>query len=52
VERLRQLAASPFARMTYSEAHELLRTCGKTFEVPVPEWGGDFVSEHERYICE
>ena len=40
-----------FARVTYTEAIELLEKSGKTFEYPV-EWGLDMQSEHERYLAE
>ena len=40
-----------FARITYTEAVELLEKCDHTFEFPV-EWGIDLQSEHERYLAE
>lgn len=40
-----------FARITYTEAIQLLEKSGKTFEYPV-EWGLDMQSEHERYLAE
>jgi len=40
-----------FARITYTEAVELLLKSNKTFEYPV-EWGIDLQSEHERYLAE
>ena len=40
-----------FARITYTEAVELLEKCDRTFEFPV-EWGIDLQSEHERYLAE
>jgi asparaginyl-tRNA synthetase len=40
-----------FARITYTEAVELLLKSNKTFEYPV-EWGVDLQSEHERYLAE
>ncbi len=42
---------SEFARITYTEAVELLLKCDRTFEFPV-EWGIDLQSEHERYLAE
>ncbi|MGH7899886.1 MAG: amino acid--tRNA ligase-related protein, partial [Candidatus Binatia bacterium] len=36
---------------TYSEAVEILRKSGRSFEFPV-EWGKDLQSEHERYLTE
>ncbi|NEQ44879.1 MAG: asparagine--tRNA ligase [Leptolyngbya sp. SIOISBB] len=40
-----------FARITYTEAVDLLLTADKKFEFPV-EWGIDLQSEHERYLAE
>lgn len=40
-----------FARITYTEAIELLEKAERTFEYPV-EWGVDLQSEHERYLAE
>jgi asparaginyl-tRNA synthetase len=42
---------SEFARVTYTEAIDLLHKATKTFEFPV-EWGIDLQSEHERYLAE
>lgn len=51
VERLNHVANSDFARVTYTEAVEILKNCGKKFEYPV-EWGIDLQTEHERYLTE
>ena len=51
VERLNHVANSDFARVTYTEAIEILEKCGKEFEYPV-EWGIDLQTEHERYLTE
>lgn len=51
IDRVKMLAESDFARITYTEAIELLKKSGKTFEFPV-EWGIDMQSEHERYLSE
>jgi asparaginyl-tRNA synthetase len=40
-----------FARLTYTEAIEILKKTDKTFEYPV-SWGLDLQSEHERYLAE
>jgi len=40
-----------FARLTYTEAIQLLAASGQQFEFPV-EWGKDLQSEHERYLTE
>lgn len=51
IARLQHVASSPFAHLTYTEAVEILKKSGKTFEYPV-EWGADLQSEHERYLAE
>lgn len=51
VERLNHVANSDFARVTYTDAVEILKNCGKEFEYPV-EWGIDLQTEHERYLTE
>ncbi len=51
IERLRHVASSPFAYLTYTEAVEILQKSGKAFQYPV-EWGIDLQSEHERYLAE
>ena len=51
VDRLRHVVETPFRRLTYTEAVEVLKQSGKTFEFPV-EWGTDLQSEHERYLTE
>lgn len=54
-ERLRNVTESDFARITYTEAIELLNRDVKsgaiTFE-KIPSWGDDLGSEHERYMAE
>lgn len=51
VERLNHVADSEFAKVTYTEAVEILKACDKKFEYPV-EWGIDLQTEHERYLTE
>lgn len=51
VERLEKFVASPFERMTYTEAVAQLEKATKKFEFPVG-WGLDLQSEHERYLTE
>lgn len=41
----------PFARLTYTDAVELLLKAKVKFEFPV-QWGSDLQSEHERYLTE
>jgi asparaginyl-tRNA synthetase len=49
--RLEHVVATPFSRITYTEAIEALLKSGATFEEKV-EWGIDMSSEHERYLTE
>ncbi|EOA13139.1 hypothetical protein CARUB_v10026156mg [Capsella rubella] len=54
IDRLKLVASTPFKRVTYTEAIELLEKAvaeGKEFENKV-EWGIDLASEHERYLTE
>jgi len=51
IATLEHIVASPFERMTYSEAVAALERCGRSFEFPV-RWGVDLQSEHERYLAE
>lgn len=51
MDRLNKVLQSSFARMTYTQAIELLEKADVKFEYPV-KWGVDLQSEHERYICE
>ena len=51
VDRLQAVVDTPFKRMEYSEAIEILEASGKKFEYPV-RWGADLQSEHERYLTE
>ncbi len=50
-ERLRFVVERPFQRVPYTEAVEILRKSGKTFEFPV-EYGVNLQSEHERFLTE
>jgi asparaginyl-tRNA synthetase len=51
VDTLEHIVASPFERMTYTEAVRALENSGKAFEYPV-RWGVDLQSEHERFLAE
>jgi asparaginyl-tRNA synthetase len=42
---------TPFLRVSYTEAVELLEKSGENFEFPV-RWGADLQAEHERYLTE
>ncbi len=51
MERLEHVATSDFARVTYTEAVEILKNSGVKFEYKA-EWGVDLQTEHERYLTE
>jgi asparaginyl-tRNA synthetase len=48
---LEELSEAEYRRITYSEAIEILRKSGESFEY-TPVWGADLQSEHERYLTE
>ena len=50
-KRLRNIAECPFARISYTEAVEILTKSGRSFDYPVA-WGENLQSEHERYLTE
>ncbi len=50
-ERLETLANAECAKVTYTEAVELLQKSGESFQYPV-SWGCDLQTEHERYLTE
>ena len=55
IDRLRQVASSPFKRVSYTDCiallEEVVRSGKKQFENEV-FWGVDMASEHERYLTE
>lgn len=51
LERLKSVLESGFARVTYTDAVELLKKNNEKFEYKV-EWGTDLQTEHERYLTE
>ena len=54
LERLNHVANSDFARVTYTEAVEILEqavAAGHKFDYPV-SWGIDLQTEHERFLTE
>ncbi len=51
LERLHNVVSSEFARVTYTEAIELLEKNNDNFEYKV-SWGTDLQTEHERYLTE
>lgn len=50
-DRLIHVASSDFARVSYTEAVEILKKNNDKFEYKV-EWGSDLQTEHERYLTE
>ncbi len=50
-DRLELVASSDFARVSYTEAIEILEKSGADFKYPV-SWGCDLQTEHERYLSE
>ncbi|EEA05422.1 asparaginyl-tRNA synthetase family protein [Cryptosporidium muris RN66] len=51
INRLKQVVSEEFARISYTEAIEMLKPYNNKFTVPV-EWGMDLGSEHEKYITD
>ncbi len=56
IEKLKFVTENKFARVTYTEAFEILKNSkpnkkGK-FEYPVKDWGIDLQSEHEKFLVE
>ena len=55
MERLHHVINTPFKRMEYTEAIEILQDAvkkGHKFEVSDIKWGMDLQSEHERFLTE
>jgi asparaginyl-tRNA synthetase len=48
---LENIASNAFERLPYSDAIEILRRSGESFEFE-PAWGADLQTEHERYLTE
>ena len=51
IETLKTVVSKPFARITYTQAVDILVKSGQKFEFPV-QWGIDLQSEHERYLTD
>ncbi len=51
IERLQRVVDKDFRRLSYTEAVDILKSSGKTFEYPV-EWGHNLQAEHERFLAE
>ena len=50
-DKLRAVVENDFAIVDYTDAIELLKKSGRSFEYPC-DWGCDLQTEHERYITE
>lgn len=50
-DKLNNVVNNEFAKLSYTDAIEILLNCGKKFDYPV-KWGIDLQSEHERYLAE
>jgi len=51
ISRLKGVVETPFKRLAYTEAVDILMKSGQKFEFPV-SWGTDLQAEHERYLVE
>ena len=51
IARLKGVVETPFKRLAYTEAVDILMKSGQKFEFPV-SWGTDLQAEHERYLVE
>ncbi|MBT8195977.1 MAG: asparagine--tRNA ligase, partial [Bacteroidia bacterium] len=51
IQRLESVVNTDFARVTYTEAVDVLLAAKQKFEFKV-EWGVDLQSEHEKYLVE
>ena len=51
IDRLNHVVSSQFARVSYTDAIDILQKADKQFEYPV-HWGMDIQTEHERYLAE
>jgi len=51
LDRLNKVASSPFTKITYTEAVDILQNSKQKFEYKV-EWGADLQTEHERFLTD
>jgi len=51
IKRLERIISSPFIKIDYAEAIDILQASGHRFEFK-PDWGLDLQTEHERYLTE
>ncbi len=51
IEKLQTVINNDFAKVTYTDAIDILLKSGKNFEYKV-EWGCDLATEHEKYLAD
>ena len=51
IEKLQTVLNNDFAKVTYTDAIEILEKSGKNFDFKV-EWGCDLATEHEKYLAD
>ena len=51
IEKLEKVVSNDFARLSYTDAVEILKKSGKEFKYPV-EWGLGLQTEHEKYLAD
>ena len=51
IETLEHVIDSPFERITYTEAIDILTAADRSWDYP-PRWGADLQTEHERFLAE
>lgn len=51
LEMLKHVRDTPFIKITYTEAIDILNASGQKFEFPTT-WGNELQTEHERYLTE
>lgn len=51
IDKLTAVANTPFKKITYTQAVDILLNCKKKFDNKV-EWGVDLQTEHERFLAE
>jgi len=48
---LETIVTEAYVRLSYADAVDILKSCGRPFEFPV-HFGADLQTEHERFLCE
>jgi len=48
---LETIVTAAYVRLSYADAVDILKSCGRPFEFPV-HFGADLQTEHERFLCE